>query len=77
MRSTTKLKVLLSITSECRFRFSDDKWEIYIVINNLGEGVFTGKNFSEVVSKALAFSRKKNGELLEGIFEKKIGKSGL
>jgi hypothetical protein len=77
MRSTTKLKVLLSITSECRFRFSDDKWEIYIVIDHLGEGVFTGKNFSEVVGKALAFSKKKNGELLEGFFKKNIGNDPL
>jgi len=58
------------MTSECRFRFKDNKWELYVVIGHLGEGLFTGKNFSEVVTKALAFTRKRSGELLEGSFWK-------
>jgi hypothetical protein len=71
MRSTTKLKVLLSMSLECRFRFIENRWELFIVIRDLGEAVFIGKNFSDVVSKALAFSRKKSSELLEGGFWEK------
>jgi hypothetical protein len=58
------------MTSECRFRFDENRWELFIVIKDLGEGVFTGKNFSDVVNKALIFSRKRSGELLEGGFWK-------
>jgi hypothetical protein len=61
------------MTSECRFRFKENKWELFVMIEGLGEGVFTGVNFSEVVNKALVFTRKRVSQTQEENLWKRMG----